>query len=111
MLKVNIVPLSVNKAWQGKRYKTYEYVKYEQKMLVLLPKFKMPEAPYSITIYYGFSSKLSDIDNPTKLILDIMQKKYKFDDKDIFELKLTKELVQKGKEYIKIDAKTYQKLP
>ena len=110
-MRINIVPLSVNKAWQGKRFKTKEYIKYEKDMMLLLPRYKMPISPISLNIRYGFSSKLADIDNPTKLIIDIMQKKYKFDDKDIFELILTKEIVQKGKEYIEIDAKTYQKLP
>ena len=110
MLRVNIVPLSINKAFQGRRFKTLDYLKFEHDMMYLLPKFKMPEAPYSITIHYGFSSKLSDLDNPCKILIDIMQKKYKFDDKDIFELKLTKEIVAKGKEFIQIDAKTYQKL-
>lgn len=110
MLRVNIVPLSVNRAWQGKRYKTKEYLKFEHDMMYLLPKMIMPFPPYSITIKYGFSSKLSDLDNPTKLVLDIMQKKYFIDDKNIFELIITKEIVPKGKEYIEIDAKTYQKL-
>jgi Holliday junction resolvase RusA-like endonuclease len=107
---INIVPLSVNKAWQGKRFKTKEYLKFERDMLLLLPKFKIPEAPISLSIHYGFSSKLSDIDNPTKLVIDIMQKKYNFNDKDIFELTLTKQIVNKGKEFIEINAKTYQKL-
>jgi hypothetical protein len=110
MPKVNIVPLSVNKAWQGKRFKTKEYLKFEQDMMYLLPKFSMPQAPYSISIHYGFSSKLADLDNPSKLVLDIMQKKYNFNDRDIFELIITKEIVPKGKEFIEIDAKTYQKL-
>jgi Holliday junction resolvase RusA-like endonuclease len=109
-MRINIVPLSVNQAWQGKRFKTKEYLKFERDMLLLLPKFKIPEAPISLSIHYGFSSPLSDIDNPTKLIIDIMQKKYKFNDKDIFELILTKEIVNKGKEFIEINAKTYQKL-
>lgn len=110
MLKVNIVPLSVNKAWQGKRFKTKEYLKFERDMLYQLPNMIMPYPPYSIKIHYAFSSTLSDIDNPTKLVLDILQKKYKFDDKNIFELILTKEIVSKGNEFIQIDAKTYKKL-
>ena len=109
-MRINIVPLSVNKAWQGKRFKTKEYLKFERDMLLLLPKFKIPEAPISLSINYGFSSPLSDIDNPTKLVIDIMQKKYKFNDRDIFELILTKEIVNIGKEFIEINAKTYQKL-
>lgn len=110
MLRVNIVPLSINKAFQGRRFKTLDYLKFEHDMMYLLPKFTMPLPPYSVSIHYGFSSKLADLDNNCKLILDVMQKKYNFNDRDIFELKLTKEIVAKGKEFIQIDAKTYQKL-
>lgn len=45
------------------------------------------------------NNTLSDIDNPTKLILDILQKRYGFNDKMIYELNLKKEIVKKGKEY------------
>lgn len=110
MLKVNIVPLSINKAFQGKRFKTKDYLKFEHDMMYLLPKFTMPYPPYSVSIHYGFSTKLADLDNPTKIVIDIMQKKYKFNDRYIFELKLTKEIVSKGNEFIQIDAKTYKKL-
>ena len=34
---IDIKPLSVNKMWQGRRYKTYEYQKYEKEFLYLLP--------------------------------------------------------------------------
>lgn len=91
--------MSVNKAWQGKRFKTKEYKNYETKLLLLLPKIKIPEPPYKIVYEFGFSSKLSDIDNPQKLIGDILQKKYGFNDRDIYELHSYKKIVPKGQEY------------
>jgi len=98
---INIPPMSVNEAWQGKRFKTPQYRRYETAVLLMLPKVVLPEKPYHIEIVYGFSSPLSDIDNPTKCVLDILQKKYGFNDRDIVSLHLKKELVKKGSEYFK----------
>ncbi len=101
--KIPIKPLSVNEAWQGKRYKTNEYKKYEKAVLILLPKsVKIGKSKLGIDIEYGFSNPLSDVDNPTKLLLDIMQKKYKFNDSQIYELTLRKSIVKKGQEFISI---------
>ena len=61
--------------------------------------FPVTEEKLKIDIDYDFSNTLSDIDNPTKLILDILQKRYGFNDKMIYELNLKKEIVKKGKEY------------
>lgn len=99
-MKINLKPLSVNCAFQGKRYKTKKYEQYERNALLLLPAFKLTEPPYKLTIEFGFSNKASDIDNPLKMILDILCKKYKFDDKDVYELNVKKVIVKKGAEYI-----------
>ncbi len=99
MIKIEIPPMSVNKAWKGQRFKTKEYLMYEGIVLIMLPKMAIPEPPFKINIQLGFSNSLSDIDNPVKLILDILQKKYKFNDRDIFELNIKKETVKKTKEY------------
>ena len=100
MIKLNIKPLSVNQAWKGRRFKTNEYKKYEQDVLFLLPKIKMPNPPYVVYIQFSFSSLASDIDNPTKLLLDIFQKKYGINDKHIVKLILEKVHVKKGDECI-----------
>jgi Holliday junction resolvase RusA-like endonuclease len=99
MIKIEITPLSVNKVWQGKRFKTPVYSKYETIVLLMLPKISIPEPPFKVNIQFGFSSTLSDIDNPLKPILDILQKKYNINDKDIFELNVKKEIVKKTQEY------------
>lgn len=95
--------MSVNVAWQGKRYKTKEYILYEREMLFLLPKIKIPPPPFKVFFHFGFSNKKSDIDNPVKPILDIMQKKYNFDDCDIYELNIKKSIVKKGSEFIEFE--------
>lgn len=100
-VKLNVKPLSVNECWKGTRYKTKEYKSYEMLLLLMLPKKDLNDVN-CVSIELGFSSKLADIDNPVKPILDILQKKYGFNDKDIFELHVKKTVVDKGQEYIKI---------
>lgn len=98
---VDIKPLSVNKAWQGKRFKTKDYKNFEKNMLLLLPNnLKVSNGNLLVELTYGFSSKLSDIDNPTKMVLDCLCKKYGFDDRQIYKLIQEKKIVQKGKEFI-----------
>lgn len=100
MNKINIKPLSVNACFQGRRFKTNNYKTYEKELLYLLPKGSF-KGCLKIDILFGFSSKLSDIDNPLKPFLDILVKKYNFDDRQIFELNVKKEIVKKGQEFIK----------
>jgi Holliday junction resolvase RusA-like endonuclease len=102
-IKLDIKPMSVNKAWQGRRFKTQEYKDYENTLLMLLPNtVKIGKNKLKLTYHYGFSSKASDIDNPCKLVTDILQKKYGFNDSQVYELVQYKEIVSKGEEYIKI---------
>lgn len=105
MNKIKIKPLSVNLAWKGRRFKTQKYKDYEVLLKVALPNIKLPEPPYHIIIDFGFSNKGSDIDNPLKPFLDILQKKYNFNDKDIYQLTVKKSIVKKGNEYIDFNIK------
>jgi Holliday junction resolvase RusA-like endonuclease len=104
-MKIFIKPLSVNQAWQGKRFKTDKYIRYEKEILNLLPNVPTENPPFKFEITFGFSNKLSDIDNPLKPILDCIQKKYKINDRDIYELNVKKEIVKKGFDFI--DLKIY----
>ena len=99
-MRIKIKPLSVNQVWQGKRFKTPKYTKYERDVMFMLKPMKIPEPPLKIEITYGFSSKLADIDNPCKPFLDVLQKKYDFNDRDIYELTQKKKIVSKGQEFI-----------
>jgi Holliday junction resolvase RusA-like endonuclease len=103
VFKLNEKPLSVNEAWQGKRFKTPAYKAYEQTILLTMPKAKIEtEQMLRIEFFFGFSNKASDLDNPVKLLLDIAQKKYGFNDKNVFELNVRKCLVKKGDEFIQM---------
>lgn len=98
---IKLKPLSQNEAWQGRRFKTKKYKQFENDLLYLLP--PITETDFShLDITFGFSNVLSDIDNPTKMVLDIMQKRYGFNDKEITTLILRKEIVKKGNEFMKI---------
>jgi Holliday junction resolvase RusA-like endonuclease len=103
MIQIAYKPMSVNKAWQGKRFKTPEYKKYERDLLLMLPSIHIPTPPYSVSYEFGVSSKLADWDNPIKPFQDILQKRYGFDDRDIFRADITKVIVGKGKEYLKFN--------
>jgi Holliday junction resolvase RusA-like endonuclease len=105
-----IKPLSVNQCWQGKRFKTQIYKNYESELLYTLPAQILPSPPYEIFIEIGFSNKASDLDNVMKPLLDILQKKYGFNDKEIYKMDLTKLLVPKGEEYFKIKMQHYKLL-
>ena len=60
----------------------------------------IPEPPLALYIERWLSSPLADIDNPCKPFVDILQKKYWFNDKDINVLNMRKKLVKKWEEYI-----------
>lgn len=106
IIKKNIKPLSVNECWQGQRFKTNKYKIYEHELLLTLPAQTLPPAPYSIYFEFGLSNVLSDYDNPVKPLQDILQKKYNFNDKEIFEAKIVKKKVAKGSEYFIFEIKT-----
>ena len=102
-MKIKIKPLSVNKVWQGKRFKTPLYKSYEKELLYLLPKIDIDfKAPLRVDLTFGFSNVLADIDNPLKPILDVLQRKYGFNDKQIMELNVKKQIVNKGAEFIEL---------
>lgn len=108
--KLDEKPLSINEAWQGKRFKTPAYKRYEDAMLLLMPKGKVePDQMLRVEFFFGFSNKASDLDNPVKLLMDIAQKKYGFNDKMVFELNVRKCIVKKNEEFIQMSI--YQLLP
>lgn len=102
MNRVKIKALSVNAAWQGRRFKTDAYKKYERQLMALLPDFDIPDkTPLAILVEFGYSNKLSDWDNGLKPFIDVMQKKYGFDDRHIKRATVTvNNNVDKGCDYI-----------
>lgn len=101
MNKLNIKPLSVNQCWQGRRFKTKAYKQYENEMLSILPIITIPDGNLTLNVEVGYSNSSSDIDNFLKPFLDILQKKYGFNDSRINRLFVYKEKTKKGDEHIK----------
>lgn len=103
MILVNHKALSVNKAWQGKRFKTKEYKQYERVIMHMLPaSLELPDGDLCLRLEFGYSSKLADFDNGVKPFVDILQKKYGFDDRRIKLAAIAvNNNVKKGDEYIK----------
>ena len=103
-MKIEIKPLSVNDAWKGRRFKTDNYKKWQKELLIMLPTIKIQfKGNLKADFVFGFSSKASDIDNPLKPLIDTLQKKYKFNDNQIQELNVKKEIVKKGQEFMSIN--------
>jgi len=100
--KVDIKPLSVNNAWQGRRFKSPEYTAYEKEVLLKLQAFDLSNVkePLELSMVVGLSNTASDVDNVVKPFVDILQKKYGFNDKYIYRLIVEKKIVVKGAEFI-----------
>lgn len=102
MIELKVKPISVNQAYTGKRFKTDKLREFLLKVLWLLPKkLNVPAGSFYVIYEFGFSSKLSDYDGGIKNFQDILQHKYKFDDRTIIGGYIQKKLVPKGEEYIK----------
>ncbi len=64
---------------------------------------------YKLTVLVGYSSKLSDLDNCLKPLLDSMQLAMYFDDRQVFEINCMKVHVAKGDHFIMIRMETITK--
>jgi Holliday junction resolvase RusA-like endonuclease len=98
--------MSINEAFQGKRFKTKRYKEYREELFCLLPKISIGQEELCLDIEFGFSSSRSDIDNCIKPFLDALTDKYGVDDRYIYELNVKKTIVKKGNEFIKFNFKT-----
>lgn len=101
--KLNEKPLSINGAYLGRKVKSAAYREHEKTMLLRMPAGKIdPNMLLRVELFFGYSSKASDIDNGIKVTLDLAQKKYGFNDKNVYELNVRKCIVKKGEEFIQM---------
>ena len=108
--RLDIKPLSINEAFQGKRFKTCKCKSYETSVNLMLKKGRIEKGEMlRVEFHFGFSSKASDLDNPVKILIDIFQKKYGFNDNQIYEMNIRKNEVKKGDEFIEFGI--YKLLP
>lgn len=101
-MRIDIKPLSVNQAWQGRRFKTPEYKAFERAVLLLLKPLKVPDGDLEIVLQFGCGF---DFDNPVKPFIDCLQKKYGFNDNRIKKATIEVVAVEKGKEFIEFEIK------
>ena len=109
-ITVRIKPLSVNDAWRGRRFKTPEYKQFENIVMLLLPKrlyipVNHDASEMEIYLNFGVSSKGFDWDNAIKPFVDVLQKKYGFNDNKIYRAVIEKTIVKKGDEFIRFELK------
>ena len=115
MIILEIKPLSVNEAngvnKKGHIVKTAKFHKYCRDLGYILPMMKVPEGKLKLSIIWGFSNEASDNDNPVKIFQDCLQKKYGFNDKMIYKHDIEKEIVKKGKEFIRFKLEAWVNKP
>ena len=109
MIRIDHKPISVNKAYTGKRYNTPEHRNWNNYVIWLLPNIKLPEPPFEIFFKFGLSSLNADWDNNIKTTQDLLATKYKFNDKLIRKGTVETEIVPKGKEYFEFEILHYEK--
>ncbi len=103
MIKIAIKGLTVNQAYQGRRFSTPALKEYKKAIYYLCPVFVPPEGNLSVTYEFGVSNKNSDGDNLIKAFQDALAEKYNFNDNRIYEWVIRKIIVPKGKEYVAFD--------
>lgn len=99
-------PLSVNQAWQGRRYKTKAYKQYERDISFLIPgKYKHNPLSGKLKVSYRWHlthHATTDFDNPIKPIQDILQKNGVIeDDRFIYEANIEK--IPSDENYVEIE--------
>lgn len=73
-IEIPIKPLSVNKAWQGRRFKTPDYKNWQKEFSYLVEKQTPLKGNIGITIeFYIKNDKMSDVDNFLKTLLDTLK--------------------------------------
>lgn len=73
--EINIKPLSVSRAWQGRRFKTPAYKDFEKEFFLLIGKPEVTKGDVEIVIEFYFKNdKMCDIDNCLKTTLDLIVK-------------------------------------
>lgn len=103
-MKVNLAlaPLSVNKAYRGRRFATNDLKCFKRDLSRLLPKTTVIDGKLQFIATFGISDR-SDLDNCLKTTLDCLAEHYGFNDKQVYEIRVTKEKVKRGSEFIEFE--------
>ncbi len=106
MVRIKVKPLSLNKAYRGRRFSTPELSQYKRDITLQLPKMAVPQGNLSVTYVFGVSNKMADADNLIKAFQDCIAECYGFNDNQIYEWHVRKVMVKKGEEFVDFDLST-----
>jgi len=110
--KFDFKPLSANKMFYKGKQLTKEYRDWRELIYEdIADRSKWPfkeDDRLFFDVYIGLSSKLADVDNCIKPLLDTFQYMFEFNDKYVFEVHIEKELIKKGEEYFDVTVKEYK---
>lgn len=97
---------SVNRLWQGRRFKTPEYKRYREELdlLIRASGYRLNKDWDELMVYYefGLSNMRQDLDNCLKGVNDALQETLGFDDHRIKMIMARKVKVRKGEEFIRV---------
>lgn len=103
-----VKPLSVNKAYTGRKRRSIWLKTYTREVMSELPEGSVPRnINLQLDITFGVSNRSNDADNLLKPLIDCLQEKYDFNDNQIFHIRVWKKLVKKGNEYINWQLNVY----
>lgn len=97
--ELNLEPLSINQAFQGRRFKTPKYNKWIKSGLWLLKPLKRQEKPYRIDVELYVGS-LFDIDNALKPLFDLLKKGNIIEDDRYIEVLTIRKIISKEHKFI-----------
>lgn len=108
MAIIHAKPLSVNKAYRGRRFATKDLQEYKKEIMWQLPKIIIPKGKLQVEYTFGCSSKGSDGDNLVKAFQDCLAEFYGFNDNKIYRWIVEKIDIKKGEEFIKWEIKEHE---
>lgn len=108
---VKIKPISVNAAWQGRRFKSDEYKQYESDFNKVVPRAKTKAFEGRLEIEFRFhlsNHGNCDYDNYIKCTQDLLVKKgYMKDDRYIYKATIYKIPCKAGEDHFEVNIKDY----
>lgn len=110
----SIKPLSANQMWNRRGKKTFKsanYLEYQNNIRDELIGTDWPFGADQVAfdVVVGLSNRGSDLDNVIKPILDTYQGIYEeFNDNKVYDIKLEKRIVKRGREYLDIRIRKYE---
>lgn len=105
-MKVNIPAISINKCWQGRRFKTEEYSEWRKACFYLIKDLKLKKVvgpcQVQLTFHCSRNFKMFDIDNGIKPALDSLVESGVIED-DRFIYKLSVDKIKDTKDFWEFD--------